>query len=105
MSPKVELTWQLWCDKHLGPLRAEWPAGAGAAMVGLFNAAVRDERVIRRCGGGATVKGDTALLNRALAELSPVCCLLGDEIMHMVIGYAKEGQIFNGENGPMEPKK
>jgi hypothetical protein len=103
MSPKVDLRWEMWCASHLEPLREHWPAGAAAAMMGLFNAAVRDARIIRRCGGGVTVKGDVRLLNQALAELSPVCCLLGDEIMHMVIGYAKEGQIFNGTDGPMEP--
>jgi hypothetical protein len=97
-NPGVTLDWDLWCSKHLEPLRAEWPKGAAMAMMGLFNAAVNNERIIK------TADADARNLTSALILHAPICCLVGDENMHLVIGYAKNGQIFNGKDGPMAPK-
>lgn len=95
----VHLDWDLWCPGHLSPLRSGWPKVAALAMMGLFNAAVRDERVIELAGG------DAEELQRVLRSVRPVCCLVGDETMHMVIGYAKQGQVYSGKGGPMEPPR
>lgn len=92
------LDWNVWCSKHLEPFRAEWPKQAMLAMLGLFNAAVRDERVVERSGGDAT------RLSEVLTEMAPVCCLLGDEVMHLVVGYAKQNEVYSGEGGPMKPQ-
>jgi hypothetical protein len=97
--PQITLDWNIWCSNHLAPFKAEWPKQAMFAMLGLFNAAVRDERVIERIGG------DANRINEVLLELSPVCCMLGDETMHLVVGYAKDDKVYNGEDGPMKPKE
>jgi hypothetical protein len=97
-NPQVELDWKLWCSKHLEPFREEWPKGSALAMMGLFNAAVNDERIIE------LANHDTNKLTETLRAYSPVCCTLGDDVMNLVVGYAKEGKIFNGKDGPMEPK-
>ena len=94
-KPMTKLSWDLWCSTHLEPFRAEWPKGAALAMLGLFNAAVRDDAIIE------AADHDTYKLTDTLDRFKPVCCHLGDEIMHLVVGYAKEGQVYNGENGPL----
>ena len=85
---QITMTWELWCLPHLEFLRAEWPRGAGAAMLLLFQAAAADERVVASCGG------DVAKLTDGLKHFAPVCCFLGDEVVdrikaEVVGGWAK----------------
>lgn len=83
--------WTLWCPYHLEPMRVMWPRGALLAMLGLFNAAVQDERIVRICGGDPNTGqvGDVKNITPALQVIKPVCCFLdkvnpgmADHIVH-----------------------
>lgn len=84
-----------WCPRHLAPLRAKWPKGAGLAMLGLMNAVLRDERIQQMCRAGET--GDTARINDVLEEIAPACCFLGDEVASAVITMALAGAVYGQE--------
>ncbi len=66
-------------------------------MIGLFNAACNDPRIVE------LAHGDANQITAALETVKPVCCYLGDEVMHLVIGYAEHGEIYDGKTGPMTP--
>lgn len=78
-----------WCARHLEPFRAEWPKGAGLAMLALFEAWVADERVIAMAPKRAGGQADTGALDALAAETSPLCCFLTEEDLAGV--YAKAG--------------
>lgn len=81
-TPRVNLDFAVhWCSRHLEPFRAEWPHGAGVAMVKLFDAVVRDPTFIERMPRDAEGLAQTEALDAALREHSPLCCWLGDERM------------------------
>ncbi len=90
-----------WCPRHLLPLKKRWPKGAMLAMLGLFNAAVAHPDVIRACGGDFTggVLADTRMLAGVLREFSPLCCLVGDVQVVIVIGEALEGRVYGMPRG------
>lgn len=72
-----------WCPKHLGPYKAEWPKGAGVAMVMLFQAFTEDPRSAEMAGG------DSMRLSAVALECSPLCCFVGDEALAPI--YAETG--------------
>lgn len=89
--PLVELDFTVhWCARHLEPFRADWPGGAGVAMVLLFDAMVSDEAFTARLPRNAEGQLMTESLNAALREHSPLCCWLGDERMAAI--YAEVGK-------------
>jgi hypothetical protein len=76
-----------WCARHLEPYRGERPKGAPIAMVLLFDAFAQDERVHRMAGFDPEVEGsvaDSTRLPALVAECSPLCCFLGDEIVEEI---------------------
>lgn len=79
-SPLIDLGGpsNLFCPRHLEPLRAEWPRGYVGLMMVLFQHAVRDHEIIRACGWKPDVPGsaDLARLPAALREFGPICCRL-----------------------------
>jgi hypothetical protein len=78
-KPRVALEFStVWCPHHLGPFRIGWPAGAGVAMVKLFQAFVADERVTEMAGG------DAFRLAAVVHEHSPLCCFVGDEALEAI---------------------
>jgi hypothetical protein len=80
--PRVELDFKVhWCPRHLEPFREDWPGGAGAAMVKLFEAAVRDERIVAACPKDSAGLAMTEALDAVLREHSPLCCFIGDDAM------------------------
>lgn len=87
-SPKVALSWDMWCNRHLQPLKAHWPKGAGLAMLGLFNAAVRDPAVMEAS------HGHVAELPLVLSSYKPLCCLVGDETVAEIVRLALEGNVY-----------
>ncbi len=92
--PQVTLDWDvMFCARHREPLRAEWPKHAGLAIVGMFNAATADERVVSEAGG------DTKELTSVLGRHRPVCCFLGDEIATEVVTLAQRGRVY-GQASP-----
>lgn len=84
MNPMVSMDWDLWCRSHMEFLREQWPKGSGLAMIGLFEAAAADSRIMDYC------QGEAENLTAALKHFSPVCCLLGDEVMHGIAARVKE---------------
>jgi hypothetical protein len=69
-SPRVELSWNLWCARHLEPYRAQWPKGAAPAMLKLFEAAAAMPAVAAAAGG------DANQLTEALQRFAPLCCFV-----------------------------
>lgn len=53
-------------------------------MIGLFQAAAADPRVMDYC------QNDAAKLTEALKHFAPVCCFLGDEVMAKLTADVKE---------------
>ncbi|MCC6192076.1 MAG: hypothetical protein IT318_23855 [Anaerolineales bacterium] len=100
----MNLQWPvMWCDRHLRPLKAEWPRGAALAMLGLFNAAMASDDIMRRAGG--KIVNVPLVLN----SIKPVCCFLGDAVAAEVIRLALAGEVYGqtpasgletGENSP-----
>jgi len=89
----------MWCDRHLSPLRETWPAGAALAMLGLFNAACRDDRLQAETGGITEKIPDVLRAHR------PVCCWLESGIgalgvAERVIQLALDGKVY-GKDGQL----
>ena len=87
-TPMVELDWSNWCPRHLAPLRPNWPAGAGLAMLGMFNAAVSDKRIQAACDG------DVKNLANVMRIIRPVCCYLGEGMADRIIAEALAGRVW-----------
>lgn len=70
----------LFCPRHLEPLRAEWPRGYAGLMMVLFQHAVRDPEILRSCGWKPEVpnSADIDRLPAALREFGPMCCRLAE---------------------------
>lgn len=77
-AAQVQLTWDLWCPRHLEPYRAKWPAGAGVAMLRLFDAAVKMPAVADAAGGQAVN------LTEALRRFAPLCCFISHEELQAI---------------------
>lgn len=93
------LEWKImYCDKHLLPLKDKWPKGAAAALLGLFNAAVENEEVIKR--SGAKVENLPLVFN----SIKPVCCFLPEGKAEEVVRLALEGKIY-GARPPQNAHK
>lgn len=92
-NPQVQLDWSMWCHKHLHPLKDGWPHGAGLAMVGLFNAAMADDKITNACDGKAENIG------KVLKRFSPLCCYLGDAIANDIIQNALDGKVYGRKDG------
>jgi hypothetical protein len=75
------------CNRHREPLRERWPAGAGIAIVLLFDAFVSDPRVIAMAPMKDGV-ADADAIPRLVAECSPLCCFVGDAIMAEIMAEA-----------------
>lgn len=87
-QPQVTLDFERdWCDRHLEPFRAHWPAGASLALIGLFEAFVADPRTAAMCPHDAEGKADANALQPLVLECSPLCCYIGEDAMRDV--YAK----------------
>lgn len=69
-SAHVELTWDLWCGRHLEPYRAKWPLGASVAMLMLLQAAAKMPAVVE------FAHGDANQLTTALQRFKPICCFI-----------------------------
>lgn len=78
----------LFCARHLHPLKAAWPAGAGLAALGLFNAFQADERAIRRSCGRVEK------LPKIMQQVKPVCCWLSLGVAEEVIQLALDGKCY-----------
>lgn len=88
-KPRVELDFTVhWCPRHLEPFRAQWPLGAGVAMLRLFEAAVADERIIAAAPQRADGTAAADALDPVLREFSPLCCFLGDEATDRIVEQA-----------------
>lgn len=80
----VTLDWDvMWCARHLEPFRAEWPKGAGVAMLSLAGRAMAMPAVIDAAGA------DAEQLNVALRRFAPICCFVSADDLAAV--YAEAG--------------
>lgn len=94
----INLAWDtMFCDKHLLPLKDKWPKGAGQAMLGLFNACVENDEILKRSGG------NTDNLPLVLNSIKPVCCFLEEGKADEVVSLALEGKIY-GESDEKRSK-
>lgn len=89
----MNLDWNtMFCDKHLRPLKKNWPKGAGQAMLGIFNAAVNDERIIAR--NGTKVENLPLIFH----SIKPVCCFLPESVVKAVVKLALEGKVYGEQS-------
>jgi hypothetical protein len=94
-NPKITLTFtEMFCSIHGEPFREQWPKGVALAQLGMFNAALRDDRIIEACGRDENGKGDGRQLNRVLREFGPMCCFLEPETVANVTMLALVGAIW-----------
>lgn len=87
----MQMDWDLWCPVHLAPLRPKWPQGSAIAMMGLFNAAVQEQRMVDAADG--KVENITAIMQ----IIKPVCCWLNVEhhgMAEKIIQKALAGEIW-----------
>jgi hypothetical protein len=87
-KPQVELTWDLWCARHLEPYRAKWPQGASVAMMMLFDTAARMEAVAE------AADHNTEKLTDALQRFKPLCCFIPHDKLLDIYSQTVPG--FNG---------
>lgn len=73
----------IFCARHLEPLRADWPSGYAGLMMVLFQHAVRDEEILRACGWSPETGGqaDITRLSAAIREFGPICCRIPEDEM------------------------
>ena|ERR1700738_2583116 len=92
MNPQVTLDFGvMFCPHHLEPFRAEWPRFSTFALLGMFNAAVRDERIIKESGG------DTKELTSIFGRHRPICCYLNEThpgVAEEVVNLALMGLVW-----------
>lgn len=80
----IVLDWQvMWCPRHLEPFRAEWPKGAGVAMLALTRRAMAMPAIVDAAGG------DADNVSAALRRFAPICCFLPRDDLEAV--YAEAG--------------
>jgi hypothetical protein len=80
----VEPAW-FWCDVHLAPYEATWPAGYMLATSWLLRKAMEREDIQHAAGG------KVERLQAVLREYSPICCLLGDDLVAHATHVALHG--------------
>jgi hypothetical protein len=91
-QPNVVLDWSLWCNRHLAPYRAQWPAGAAVAMMRLFDAAVRMPAIVDAAKDKPSDKqADVANLNYALHRFAPLCCFVSSTTMLAIYAETAPG--------------
>lgn len=84
-APQVEMDFPThWCPRHLEPFRANWPAGAGLAMVRLAGLAFEHPDIVAAATKDSDGKAKVESLNAVLREFSPLCCLVGDAALEPV---------------------
>jgi hypothetical protein len=78
-TPPLDLSWKvMWCERHLEPYRADWPSGAGVAMIMLFSEAVKMPAI------ADASNNDARNLGRALERFSPICCFVSHEVIETI---------------------
>jgi hypothetical protein len=93
MSVPLNLRWDvMFCDKHLLPLKKEWPSHAAHAMLGIFTAAVENEEIMKRA------KGKQENLALVFNSIKPVCCFLPDGVAEKVVEMALQNKVY-GKDG------
>lgn len=85
-APQVELTWDLWCARHLEPYRAGWPRGAALAMVRMFEAAAAMPAV------ADAAHADAAQLTKALRRFRPLCCFIPRDKLEAIYAETLPGE-------------
>lgn len=88
---------QQWCDKHWAVFRegAEKHelSGIMASML-VMEKIMEDDTFKRRCGWnpekGTLADGSPHVMNAAMAELSPICCHLGDAVLSDIYRRCKK---------------
>lgn len=84
-NPLTITGWQMWCHKHLQPLKAGWEDSIipqTIAMVGLFQEAASDPRM------HVLTEGRAEAIQRVMNEVRPVCCWLPEGIAEAIIQSA-----------------
>lgn len=87
-----------WCGAHLAPYRERWPHGAGRAIMLLFEKSIEHKDIQAACGAVDGHQADTNLLERVLREFSPLCCLLGDEVVQEIYAQTLHGDPVVGHD-------
>jgi hypothetical protein len=86
----------MFCGHCLEPLRVTWPAGAGLAALGLFNAFLEDDRSL------VLTEGKIENVNAAMTKVRPVCEWIGRKKTREVIQAALDGECY-GHKTPPQP--
>lgn len=87
----------LFCAHCLEPMRETWPAGAGLAALGMFNAFLEDPRALIMTE--QKVENVPAVMNR----VRPVCEWLGRKKTREVIQLALDGKCYGHSGSPPAP--
>lgn len=91
----VVMDWDLWCPKHLEPLREGWTESVvpqTIAMVGLFQEAASSPWI------QAAADNDTEKLQEVMRMFKPICCFLPVGIAEAIIASAlRREPYFNPE--------
>ncbi len=97
-SPQIVLpeAGEVWCNHHLRPLKARWPAGFALAHLGLFYAFLNDKRGLVLCGG------DASATPRCMRQVAPVCCWLAEGVAETIVAEALKGKCHGM---PTQPKR
>lgn len=85
-----------WCDDHWAIVRKgcdDSTMNGLVATVKLMDELMNDERFVEKTGGDARAE----VMNAVVAEVSPVCCFLGDEVMKRVYEAAREAAKTKGD--------
>lgn len=92
-GPPVVLDFEImFCQGHIKPFVENWPGYSTLALLGMFNAAVADERLVDECNK------DIKELESVMGCHRPVCCYLNTganpHIAEDVIALAQMGEVW-----------
>lgn len=96
----AEKTVKQWCDHHWAKIRDSRSFSSVAAQLELLTVLMRDERFMRRAGWnpetGALADANPTVLNALIAEITPICCWVGEPAMATVYEMAKRAATLCG---------
>lgn len=97
MTDNLDKPVKQWCEKHWAPIGEGSMKGELNGMycaIKLMEVFVRNETILRKLGWnpetGEKADANPAIMNAIMAEHSPLCCFLGDEVINKIMTLAKK---------------
>lgn len=80
----------VWCEKHWEVVKDD----SVTATLLLAANVIEEPRFVDACGGVAVAACSVETISRAMVQLSPLCCVLGDERVGMLVAGLKGSDVL-----------